>query len=156
MDINAVHLFAPPLIGVFLTIISFMDDSLILRRVKKYLKGRVQPSVADQIEETVKGAIALAAFLAGTAVFWANLFLAFEIFPGNPEARLSLSIVDGILGLATFYAILHLFVFVEVEDIGNNVSYRMTWATWLKIALIGYNIFTLLYFYIGYRVTFTA
>lgn len=159
MNTEAIHIFFPPAVGVALTIASFLIDHLVADRLREYLGIRqLAASLADRIVLIAKSIALLVTYLTNVIVLLTNLLLAFLVFPLSYGHWVVIVDLIVLLWIETDLGWLYQYDAIDITDelpalelprLGVIVSVEL----WLRSAQVGFNMFTVLYFYVGYRLS---
>jgi hypothetical protein len=149
---EALHIFFPPAVGVALTVTSFALDNIIAAKLRSYLLERrsADPGLAGWIVRLAKAIAVLVTYYGNVIVLLANSLLAFAVFPPRYTVLL-ICVGFGVLML----------IIIEVAwlsqydaiDVTDHLRLKVPIALWLRCEQIMFNLFTFVYFYIGYRLT---
>ena len=154
MSPEALHIFFPPAVGVALTVTSFALDNIIAGRLRSYLLERrqgVDPGLAGWIVRLAKAIAVLVTYYGNVIVLLTNSLLAFAVFPPRYTVLL-ICVGFGVLMLIILeVAWLSQYDAIDVTD---HLRWRVVpIELWLRYEQIAFNLFTFVYFYIGYRLT---
>lgn len=158
MKLEAIHIFFPPLVGVGLTIGSFTLDHLVADRLRKYfLKRQVADALSDRIVLIAKSIALLVTYYTNIIILFTNLLLAFVVFPISYGYWVVIIDLVVILAIVTEIGWLWQYEAIDVTDdlpalrlpLLGIVSVEL----WLRSVQIAFNVFTFIYFFVGYRLS---
>lgn len=155
LDADALHIFFPPAVGVALTVASFSIDHVIAGKLRDYLVNRrhVDAGLSDWIVRLAKSIAVLVTYYANVLVLLANCFLAFAVFPCSYIVWVICVGFAVLMVVALELAWLSQYDAIDITDLKR---FGMDIDLWLRFEQIAFNLFTIVYFYIGYRMAFSA
>ncbi|HEV2172628.1 MAG TPA: hypothetical protein VGR71_03630 [Nitrospira sp.] len=165
MNPEAIHIFAPPVVGILFTILSHSIERLILTKVREHLHLLELPTrpgfpttrpekftaaAVDGITEIVKAASTLITFIANCLVFIGNYFIGLSFFVSDDIVYVSA--VGLIIVIGVFMQILTIFVRYDIRDTVDIAwKFKKSIRWWLQAEEIAFNCLVVLYFFIGYH-----
>jgi hypothetical protein len=155
MNADALHIFFPPAVGVALTVASFSIDRIIAGKLREYLVERrlVEPKLSEWIVRLAKSIAVLVTYYANVIVLLANCFLAFAVFPC---AYIIWLICIGFAVLMVIVLKIAWLSQYDAIDITDLKRLGVDIDLWLRLEQIAFNLFTIGYFYVGYRIAYSA
>ena len=151
----ALHIFFPPAVGVALTVASFAIDRIIAGKLREYLVERrqVELGLSEWIVRLAKSIAVLVTYYANVIVLLANCFLAFAVFPSPYIIWLICIGFTVLMVIVLEIAWLSQYDAIDITDlkrVGVDID------LWLRLEQIVFNLFTISYFYVGYRIAHSA
>jgi hypothetical protein len=151
MTADALHIFFPPAVGVALTVASFAIDHIIAGKLSEYLveKRKIESDLSGWIVRLAKSIAVLVTYYANVIVLLANCFLAFAVFP---YAWFVWLICIGFAVLMVIVLEVAWLSQYDAIDVTELKRAGMDIDLWLRLEQIAFNLFTIGYFYVGYRI----
>jgi hypothetical protein len=156
MNADALHIFFPPAVGVALTIASFAVDHIVAGKLREYLMDRrkVDSGLSAWIVRLAKSIAVLVTYYANVIVLLANCFLAFAVFPSTYIVWLICIGFAVLMVMVLEIAWLSQYDAIDITDDLKRAGLDIGLS--LRLEQIVFNVFTIIYFYVGYRMAQAA
>lgn len=145
------------MVGAALALLSFVIDHKVGDRLLLFLSRSQDETISGVIVRTAKSTALLVTFYANVTILMTNCVLAFFVFPiiYGPWVLIIGYVVLMSLILETGW--LSQYEAIHIADKlprfvlpGGKVIFTEPWLRWLQVA---FNVFTVVYFYVGYRLS---
>lgn len=151
------HAIAPPVLGIIITIFSFLQELFITRNIREHLIKEAAAN-SESIIYLVKGALALSTFIVNAFVLLLNFALAWTIYPiESMSCKIALVSIDVLAITVVVLQIIWLFSQYDAFDISTMSLWKrypkIKIDGWLRREQISFNIITVVFFIVGFFIS---